>query len=162
MWIVIVCGPPCSGKTTLALALAGEQDVVLDYDTIARDLGSPVQWIHPEPYRTRAEHEMQARIAEAHRAPVNGTAWVIRAAPRAQQREALAKRWNAHVYLLNPGRKECEARAEGRPSGTRRSIGVWYSRYTPWTGDLDPAELDPTIITVHSARGELSLDPRGI
>lgn len=44
--VVLICGPPCSGKTTLANA---------------RELGSPSDWWHDEPYRGQAER----RIREA-------------------------------------------------------------------------------------------------
>lgn len=136
MRIVLLCGPPCAGKTTLAHQLAGPGDAILDYDDIARALGSPTWWSHPEPYRTTAEQHMQAAIAEAYAATGDGTAWVIRTAPRPGQRATLAQRWGAQVYVLSPGEAECKRRAvaDQRPSGTRRSIGEWYHRYAPWVG----------------------------
>lgn len=150
MRVVLLCGPPCSGKTTLAHRLAHAGDAVLDYDDIARDLGSPVQWSHPEPWRTMAEQAMQAQIATHAAHPTPGTAYVIRTAPRAAQRARLAHQWAATVYLLNPGEAECRRRAvkAQRPSGTNRAIGVWYHRYSPWEGDRNPAELDPTVVNV--------------
>lgn len=145
MRMVFLCGPPCAGKTTLANQLARPGDVVLDYDTIARDLGSPTPWNHPEPWRTTAEQEMQARIAHAHTTPGDGTAWVLRTVPRPSSRQALAEQWQATVYLLDPGERECRrrARADGRPSGTGQRIGDWYHRYRPWVGDGQPTDLDP-------------------
>lgn len=44
--VVLICGPPCSGKTTLTKQLANPGDVVLDLDAIAQELGSPRQWMH--------------------------------------------------------------------------------------------------------------------
>lgn len=154
MRLVFLCGPPCSGKTTLAHAVAQPGDVVLDYDVIARNLGSPHQWLHPEPWRTAAEHDMQAAIAQAAAHPGHGTAWVIRTAPRPQQRAALAQQWHAKVYVLNPGRSECtrRAKADHRPSGTSRSISDWYWHYRPWQGDLNPTDLA-------GSRGTVEIDP---
>lgn len=161
MQVVLLCGPPCSGKTTLAQQVARLTDVVLDYDTIARSMGSPAMWMHPEPYRTAAEQRMQAGLAAAHAAD-GGTAWVIRTAPRPQQRASLAQRWGARVYLLDPGERECRRRAHTahRPTGTARSIGEWYHRYRPWVGDLDPIELDARWINVGvPQRGVVQLHP---
>jgi shikimate kinase len=162
--VVILAGPPCSGKTTLAHHLATDQDAVLDYDVIARNLGSPVPWLHPEPWRTAAEHDMQAAIARAAQHPSDGTAWVIRTAPRAGQRSALAQQWQAQVYLLNPGERECvaRARADSRPSGTARSIGLWHHRYSPWSGDLDPGALHAGWGNPQVERGSIMIDPEMI
>ena len=162
MRIVILCGPPCSGKTALAHTLAQPDDMVLDYDTVARELGSPVEWNHPEPWRTQAEQVMQARMRAALADPRTGTAWVLRTAPRARTRASLASQYQATIYLLNPGEQECRSRAADRPSGTARAIGQWYHRYRPWSGDRDPAELDPRWTNVRSERGVVMVDPTSI
>lgn len=141
MRIVLLCGPPCSGKSTLAHQLAGPDDVVLDYDDIARALGSPEAWQHAEPYRTLAEEHMQARIHAATQDQCDGTAWVIRSAPWPLMPARLAGALNAHVYLLDPGKAVCLRRADQRPTGTRHAIGSWYYRYQPWAGDRDALEL---------------------
>lgn len=160
MRIVCLCGPPCAGKTTLARLLTQPGDVVLDYDDLARELGSPALWRHPEPYRTQAEHTMQDAITHAYTTPGTGTAWLLRTAPRAPQREALAHRWQATVYLLNPGERECRRRAkrDQRPSGTGRAVSDWYHTYRPWVGDRDPGELDPR--WANPGVGVLQVDPR--
>ncbi|MEU0797162.1 AAA family ATPase [Amycolatopsis sp. NPDC005961] len=141
MRIVVIAGPPCAGKTTLAWQVAGPDDVVLDFDDIARGMGSPVQWLHPEPYRTQGELVLQQAIAEAHAAQGSGTAWVLRTAPRPSSRASLAELWGADVYVLDPSEAECRRRARGRPTGTGSAISSWYHRYRPRRGDLDAVDL---------------------
>lgn len=142
---MLLCGPPCAGKTTLAHSLSQSGDVIIDYDGIARALGSPDQWIHPEPYRTMAEQAMQTQILRALESEQGGTAWVIRSAPKPHHRAQLAHSLSATVYLLDPGKAECLRRAAQRPTGTRRAIGSWYHHYRPWAGDRDAAELATTV-----------------
>lgn len=143
MHVVVLAGPPCAGKTTLAYHVAKQGDVVLDYDEVARSMGSPVRWLHPEPYRTGAEQELQAQLAHAHAHPSDATCWLLRTAPHPTTRMALAQAWQAQVYLLNPGERECRrrAKAEARPAGTGQRIGEWHHRYRAWIGDRDPSLL---------------------
>lgn len=141
MRVVVLCGPPCAGKTTLARSLARPDDVVLDYDDIARACGSPAQWRHPEPWRTMAEQEMQACMAHVASSTAPGTAYVLRLAPRPSTRASLAASLGATVYLVDPGQAQCGARAGGRPSGTLSAIGRWYWDYRCWDGDHAPSEL---------------------
>lgn len=136
--VVLICGPPCAGKTTTARRMAtGSTDVVVDFDVVARELGSPVQWLHPEPYRTQAEQQVVQLLT---RLPGGGegTAYVIRSLPRAQQRAIAARISNAAATLvLDPGGAECLRRAtvDGRPEGTAEQIARWYADYRPWSGD---------------------------
>lgn len=143
MRIVVLCGPPCSGKTTLARTVADPQDVVIDFDDYARSLGSPVSWTHPEPFRTQAEEEVQFAIQQARLSTSGATAWLIRSSPFPTTRLDLALSLGATVYLLNPGKTECLRRALNRPMGTARAIERWYRQYRPWRGDRDPSELWP-------------------
>lgn len=141
MHVVVLCGPPCAGKTTLARSLAQPDDVVLDYDDIARACGSPAQWRHPERWRSMAEQEMQACMAHVASSTAPGTAYVLRLAPRPSTRASLAAMLDATVYVVDPGQAQCRAWAVGRPSGTLSAIGRWYREYRPWEGDHDPSEL---------------------
>lgn len=144
MRINLLCGPPCAGKTTLAHQQSRPGDAVLDFDDIARALGSPDPWQHPEPYRTMADQEFQAQLRWLTTATRDGTGWVIRSAPRPNHRAQLAHSLNATVYLVDPGKAECLRRADQRPGGTRRAINTWYHHYRPWVGDRPALELTAT------------------
>lgn len=134
---VLVAGPPCSGKTTYVELHKGEDDLVLDFDSIARDLGSPVQWLHPQPYRGHAEKIMRARIADLP-GTGPGTAWVIRSAAQPQVRAIASRQMRAAAcILIDPGINVCLARAkaDGRPTGTADQILHWYATFKRWSGD---------------------------
>lgn len=136
--VVLLCGPPCSGKTTRARELAtGPSDWVVDFDEVARELGSPARWLHPEPYRTAAEQQVVQLLG---RLPGKGpgTAYVIRSLARAQARAIAARKARAAaVHVLDPGMDECLRRAtvDGRPDGTADQIRSWYAAFRSWSGD---------------------------
>ncbi len=136
--VVLLCGPPCGGKTTRARELAGPGDLVVDLDEVARSLGSPVAWLHPEPWRTRAEVQVRRLLDQL---PGNGpgTAYVIRSLPRPQHRAITARLTRAEtVHVIDPGMDECLRRAtvdSERPEGTDAQIRSWYAAYRSWSGD---------------------------
>lgn len=147
----MICGPPCSGKTTLAEHLANPGDVVLDFDAVAQELGSPRRWLHDQPYAEQAERVMRQVMA---RLPGSapGTAYVLRALPQGQHRAITSKTIKAEVcWVLDPGEAECVRRAlaEDRPEGTTAFIADWYDQYRPWSGDREPTarfvETDRTV-----------------
>lgn len=149
--VVLIAGPPCSGKSQLAQQLArANPGIVLDRDVIAQGLGSTQGWMHDEATTQQAEQIMLAeiaRIAEAH----DITAYVVRSVPAPAQRMALAEELKASVvYLLNPGIGECMRRAteDDRPRGTHGGIRAWYQRYRPC--GVDRAPHQPKLITSRS------------
>ncbi|UUV34392.1 ATP-binding protein [Amycolatopsis roodepoortensis] len=146
--VVLIAGPQCSGKSTLATNLAAERPgIVLDLDVIARGLGSTRGWLHDEPVMARAEAIYQGelgRIVAAH----DVVAYVVRSAPAARARADLAARLRADVvYVLDPGMGECLRRAtvDGRPAGTHAGIRQWYRRYAATGVDRRPSE--PRLVT---------------
>lgn len=135
--VVLLCGPPCGGKTTRARELAGPGDLVVDFDQVARALGSPVGWRHPEPYRTQAA-QWVVDLMDQLPGHGPGTAYVIRSLPKPQQRAIAARMTRAEeTHVLDPGVAECLRRAtvDGRPEGTAEQIRSWYARYRSWSGD---------------------------
>ena len=132
--VTLICGPPCSGKSTLAHRLAKPGDVVLDFDDICVELGSRDHWAHSQQVRHQAEAVMRGRMLGLGQSRANG--YVIRTAPDARQRVALARMLGAEqVWVLDPGQAECIRRARTRPRGTAQAIRRWYARYTPSTVD---------------------------
>lgn len=127
--VIVVYGPPCSGKTTYVADNAKSGDTVIDLDSIARGLGSPVRWMDPDPWLADAQDEVERLIDNIDPAV---TTWLIRSLPRQDQRDDLADRLpGAEFVLIDPGEKTCLARAkrDGRPSGTTKAIRLWYWRH---------------------------------
>lgn len=131
MAVYVIAGPPCSGKTTLTRRRAQPGDVVLDFDDIAVELGSPHRWHHTPAIRRRADQVMRRRMLQLHRHA--GDAYVIRCAANPRLRTHLARTLGATVWVLDPGEAECvrRARTDRRPPGTEAAIRRWYARFQP-------------------------------
>lgn len=94
--VILVCGPPCAGKTTYVEQHAQPGDRVLDADVLG-------------------EHAMGRALDEV-ASMTEGRAWVIRCCPGAGARGALAAQLQAdRVVLLLPDTKELHARTKRRP-----------------------------------------------
>ncbi|MCB0914016.1 MAG: hypothetical protein KDB60_20610, partial [Propionibacteriaceae bacterium] len=95
---------------------------VVDYDEIAGG--------QKKGYIEAVENEVQRRIDRIASDP-SARAIVIRMMPRGSDREDMARRIGANrVLLVKPSERICRLRAASRPSGTRKSIGLWFWRYT--------------------------------
>ena len=131
--VTLVTGAPCSGKSTYVRQHAHPGDVVLDFDIIARQLGSSRRWRHETAIREAAEEIMRARLAAVATAK-RGVFWVIRCTPLAQERAALASWLHAdRVVVLRPPLSVLMDRALQRPDrrGTVASVRSWVNRWSP-------------------------------
>lgn len=131
--VTLVCGPPCSGKTTYVDRHAADGDVIACHDREARRAGSRRSHDHLDTHRASAERAWQMLVRDIAAAP-DGRAWVIRCAPGGVERQALAERLRAaEVLLLMPPMAATLRRAE-LDKRSRRTFGLirgWYERYTP-------------------------------
>lgn len=139
--VVLIAGPPCGGKSTLAASLArARPGIVLDRDVIARELGSTRGWLHEDPLTERAEQIMLGEMARIGQAD-DVVAYVVRSVPTPGARAELAQQLRADVvYVVDPGIGECmrRASADGRPPGTHAGVRDWYRRYGPSGVDRRP------------------------
>lgn len=140
--VVLVCGPPCAGKSTYVSLHARPEDLVLDLDAIARDLGSTRYWHHDAATTARANAVMRREVLRL-AATRRGRAWIIRCVPGGRTRTGLARMVRADqvVVLLPPGRTLVRrARTRPDPLTTINAINDWKSRYTE--GPLDTVITD--------------------
>lgn len=141
MSVYLICGPPCSGKSTFATKRANPGDVILDFDTLCAELDGHPGWTHSKQVRERAGLLMDRRIALLPRH--QGTVYVIRSAPDPRERTTLARQLNAQVWMCNPGMRECtrRARVDRRPARTVTAIRDWYAAYRPALCDIHASAL---------------------
>lgn len=143
--VVLVAGPPCGGKTTFVRSNAAPEDVVLDFDDIARQLGSGQRWTHGKTFRAGADEAMWERMT-AVRAMTEDRAWVIRCLPDAGERQLMARWLGANrVVVCLPSQETLMRRAQQRPRriDTVKGIRQWLSRYSPASCDEVVSEAVP-------------------
>lgn len=124
--VVIVCGPPCAGKSTYVEQHKKPGDLVVDYDAVAQLLGSPREHGHDYRFHKATETVIAQQLAAIERG-TTPSAWVIRSLPREADREALALRLGAEVVLLDADDDVLIHRATARPDveRSRRAIMEW-------------------------------------
>lgn len=135
--MVVVAGPPCAGKSTLAETLRRAGDLIVDFDVIAQGCGSAGKWMHSRAVGDAAEREVQ-RLIRVVADLEDVRAWVVRGVPDPAERIFLARRVRADrvLVLLPPvGVLGSRARARPRPEETLRAIWRWRDRYLPADGD---------------------------
>lgn len=127
--VTLVIGAPCSGKSTWVHEHAAPGDLIVDWDQLAVDAGSPVPHDHPAAYRAAASAE-RARLEQVVAERVDMTAWVIRTLPKTtDQVKAERRLWSTSTHICDPGMPECirRAQADGRPPDVDQAIVRWYA-----------------------------------
>jgi len=127
----IVCGPPCAGKNYYVEQHQQPGDVVIDWDAIAIELGSPKQHHHSKAMYDQIAAEYERRLAQVEqRPPTDVDVWIIRGLAEHTERKAWATRFSAEVITLTPPRDVLVQRARERPASklTVWSIDRWLER----------------------------------
>jgi hypothetical protein len=122
--IVLVVGPPGAGKTTWVNENKGEHDLVVDYDSLAAALGSPVDHNHSDSIHTATMAARNAVLTSLRKGAVNiGRAWIISSNPRAEDIFPFHT-----VVTVDPGREVVEARVRNglRPEHFLTLVANWY------------------------------------
>jgi hypothetical protein len=103
--ITVITGPPCSGKSTYARQNASPGDVIVDFDDIARSLGSAAAWDHDPRLREIAAAAWSAAVDRAlASARVGVTAWIIDSRPIPAPPPAVPASLGAHRHTGHASR----------------------------------------------------------
>jgi len=94
--VKLVCGPPAGGKSTYVRANAHPNDIVIDFDLLAREKGFRRSW--PSEAVPTLLFERNHRLSQLSKEPPDRTAWVIICAPSAELRA-----WWAEALAVRPG-----------------------------------------------------------
>lgn len=125
--VVLVCGPPCSGKTTYVREHASEEDRIVDFDDIREALAGD-RYEASRAVDIRAAEMWSEQLEQRH----DGVTWVVWAAPTKKQRASIRQRFDAEVRVLSTDRETCLERArEERPPQYLAAIEQWFETWQP-------------------------------
>ena len=127
--IYCVLGPPCGGKSTYVAENAKEGDVVVDYDLIARSLGSKNSHDSSGAIRSCAFAARKAAI-DLIMEGIDSDSWIIHTSPKKEDIEKYTDA-GAEFVEINPGKEVCLERAKDRPARTAEVIEAWYEQNSP-------------------------------
>lgn len=127
--LTIVCGAPASGKTTYVQANAAPTDRVICFDSIITKIDPSYQHWVKDVNKARFNQAIRVRnalLGELSRAN-GGRAWFIIAAPTKAERDWWQSKLGGEMIVLDPGRQECERRADARGTPlAKQGIRRWY------------------------------------
>ena len=170
--IHVICGPPCSGKSTYVREHAQDGDVLVDYDAIAQALGQK------ESHKARiAATDQNIAAFIARRAVIEWAcehsdeveSWVIHTEPTSEQMDAYAA-CSSEIVTLGTDMETCLARceADGRPPGTQEAIREWFANreQAPKGAFLMPAkggamETKTKTVDIEKANTTMEADDNG-
>jgi len=114
--LFIVCGPPCSGKSTYVAEHKRAGETVIDLDSIMTELDPSYR--HWSGYLdrvllNRAIRQRNALLGDLKRQSF-GRAWFIVSAPTPAERAWWSGKLGGGVILMQPGFAECKRRAVAR------------------------------------------------
>ena len=113
--VVLVTGPPASGKSTWAEAQAKPEDIIIDFDVFRKKLGGAKWDTNPEVIR-KAFRLRDGAIHSLHRL-TQGTCYLIVTAPTDTERRTWAEALqNTTIKVIATSEADCIARINADPN----------------------------------------------
>lgn len=127
--LTVVTGAPCSGKSTFVREHAKPGDLVVDFDALARALGSPVAHEH-SPWACQVAATAWAEVVRLVMRRHDGErCWVVDSLPTPQRRwdYGLAGAELVTMRVADPAVLHQRADADGRPASTHGLIDSYLA-----------------------------------
>lgn len=132
--VMLICGPPASGKSTYVRSHAQDGDTVIDFDAIRKIVGG-AKWDQDKAINAKAFAYRDSMICGL-KDKRSGTAWLIVMAPTKAERKAWTQALVAVTeIILIPPKDQCLSQMHGDPdraatvSLQQGAITRWYAAY---------------------------------
>lgn len=137
-YIIVITGPPCSGKSTYVKQHMKPGDLVWDYDEIMKALTGQDLYYRPE-----WGIDVCAAIRDALYKNIDSSikvkkVWIITCSPKRYQRNELRKRFDAEVIIIKPDIQVCINRIN--QDARRPDKAIWVDAITQWYNDYEKGD----------------------
>lgn len=138
--VELVCGPPGAGKSTHVDKHKQRGDLIIDLDLIYMALSGQPYYDKPAellPFVKDVQKQLIHRLA---RPSHIRRAWIVTTAPRASERDNLARELNANVTVFAVPASVCmrhifnDPRRREHSTAWRKLIDDWWNKWQPRTG----------------------------
>ena len=134
--VVMICGPPGSGKTTYAKSLMGDRDTLIDLDYILMEIsGLPLYHDQSVEYLNEAVRERNKRLSRLKNRK-HGNCYFIAGYPRYSDRRKMAEMLGAETIILETDSYLCkeriskdERRGQARKDSACKAVDQWWKNY---------------------------------
>ena len=140
--VIIVAGPPGSGKTTYVNNNKSDGDLVVDLDWIVKGITGLDYYNKPEVVMPFAYEARDAIIDRLTRPNDLIRAWIIGGYPKAKNRKEITRKLNAKSILLKVDKHICIRRIsndERRKDNWEKwepIVQNWFDKFTEWEKDF--------------------------
>lgn len=134
--ITILCGPPASGKSTLARLKAGPTHLIVDLDDILLELDPAYRpWSGDRSHLDEAIRVRNRMLGSLAQPSGYDAAWFTIMAPSPDEQRWWHSRLGGELHVLRTSAEECKRRAVARGTpGAVDAVDDWFRRSRlPWS-----------------------------